>query len=150
MTLRRTAKGYAIGDGPEDLRAELVHYADHGPGSYLPTRFADAVCGACGGREFLLLLDENAGVALRVCGACGGEHVVGDGEDFLDDAELEQVECLCGVPLFEITVGVSLYADSDDVRWLYLGCRCPACGVVGCYGDWKNELTDFRALLARV
>ena len=51
---------------------------------------------------------------------------------------------------FEITVGVALYADSEDVRWLYIGCRCPECNLSGCYGDWKNEFIGFRDLLARV
>ena len=51
---------------------------------------------------------------------------------------------------FEITVGVSLYHASQDVRWLYVGCRCPSCGVTGVYGDWKNEYLDYRELLAKV
>ena len=42
------------------------------------------------------------------------------------------------------------YDQSEDVRWLYVGCRCPACGLTGCYGDWKNEFIDYRNLLARV
>lgn len=33
---------------------------------------------------------------------------------------------------------------------LYVGCRCPACGLTGVYGDWKNEHEDHVALLARV
>jgi len=36
------------------------------------------------------------------------------------------------------------------VKWLYLGCRCVACGLVACYGDWKNEFEDFREFLKRV
>lgn len=35
---------------------------------------------------------------------------------------------------------------SDDVRWLYLGCR--SCGLVGCYADWKNEFNGYEKLLA--
>jgi hypothetical protein len=33
---------------------------------------------------------------------------------------------------------------------LYLGCRCPACGLVAVYGDWKNEFNGYRELLAKV
>jgi hypothetical protein len=39
-------------------------------------------------------------------------------------AELEKCACPCGGEEFEITIGVSLFEDSEDVRWLYLGCRC--------------------------
>ena len=59
-------------------------------------------------------------------------------------------ECFCRDNVFEITVGVSLYDDSEDVRWLYVGCRCPKCGLTGVYGDWKNEFNGYRELLARV
>jgi hypothetical protein len=87
---------------------------------------------------------------VRVCGTCGDDHAIGDSDEFLDEAELEEKECLCESPLFELTIGVALYADSNDVRWLYVGARCPACGVLGCYGDWKNEFNGADALLARV
>jgi hypothetical protein len=36
------------------------------------------------------------------------------------------------------------------VRWFYLGCRCVACGVLGCYGDWKNEFNGYQQLLMNV
>ena len=51
---------------------------------------------------------------------------------------------------FEVPVGVVLYKDIEDVRWLYLGLRCVAYGLVGCYGDWKNEYSDHRKFLATV
>jgi hypothetical protein len=50
----------------------------------------------------------------------------------------------------EITVGVSLYANSEDVRWLYLGCRCPQCGLTAVYGDWKCEFVAYDLLLKKV
>jgi hypothetical protein len=63
---------------------------------------------------------------------------------------LEECACPCGGDAFEIMVGVHLYGDSDDVKWLYLGCRYPACSLTASYGDWKNEFIDYRQLLARV
>ncbi len=129
------------------IRAALIAYSR--ANTYVASQFADAVC-SCGGREFQLEVDESAGAAVRYCAVCGDGHAIGDSEDYLADAEVEPCFCLCGSPIFEITVGVALYADSDDVRWLYLGCRCPGCGVVGCYADWKNEFTGHRALLALV
>jgi hypothetical protein len=66
----------------------------------------------------------------------------------LAEAELEQHECLCGKNHFEITVGVALYDQSQAVRWLYIGCRCVACGLTGCYADWKNEHENYTQLLS--
>ena len=46
------------------------------------------------------------------------EHPIGDSSEYLKDAELEECACPCGSEEFEITVGVSLYEDSNDVRWM--------------------------------
>jgi hypothetical protein len=73
-----------------------------------------------------------------------------DSGNYLGTANLEPATCVCGADVFEITVGVSLYDESEDVRWLYVGCRCPVCGVTGNYGDWTSESTGYRDLLARV
>lgn len=73
-----------------------------------------------------------------------------DSDDYFDDAEIYIAECTCGSNQFEITVGIALYADSDDVRWLYVGCRCPTCRLTGCYGDWKNEFPGYPKLLGNI
>jgi hypothetical protein len=62
---------------------------------------------------------------------------------------MEECECVCGKQVFEITVGVSLYKDTKDVRWLYVGARCTGCGLTGVFGDWKNEFMDYEKLLKR-
>ncbi len=67
------------------------------------------------------MLDDNEGAAIRICSACNTEHAIGDSEDFLEDASLEECACPCGSESFEITIGVSLYDDNEDVKWLYLG-----------------------------
>jgi hypothetical protein len=146
MTLRKRGK-YWYGDNSADLREEIVRYSKDN--AYVAEHFADAVC-ECGGRVFRLRLDEAAGVATRTCISCSAEHPIGDSDDFLAEAELEECACTCGAEEFEISVGVSLYEGSEDVKWLYLGCRCPACGLVGVYGDWKNEFEGYQGLLARV
>ena len=130
-----------------DIRDELLRYSKES--GYLAQHFADAVCG-CGARVFQLSVDDTEGAAVRVCTACGEEHPIGDSGEYLEDAELESCECPCGGDAFEITAGVSLYTDSEDVRWLYLGCRCPACGLIACYGDWKNEYPGYQELLTRI
>jgi hypothetical protein len=103
---------------------------------------------------FTFDVDDDEGVAGRVCVACGDQHVMADGEDYLEEAELERCQCVCGKEVFEITAGVALYRDAaeltDDVRWLYIGCRCAGCGLVGCYGDWKNEYIGYQSLLAKL
>jgi len=145
MALKKRGR-YWYGDSQADIRPELVRYSKT---SYLAEHFADAVC-ACGGGTFRLTVDEDAGVAVRTCSKCGDAHPIGDSAEYLDGATLEECECPGGAGDFEITAGVSLYDDSDDVRWLYLGCRCPDCGLTSCYADWKNEFEGYEELLKNV
>lgn len=139
--------GHWHGDTQADIQDELSRYSRSN--GYLAQHFADAVC-RCGSGSFHLRLDETEDVAVRTCTRCGNEHPIGDSEKYLADAVLEECECPCGCGSFEITVGVSLYEDSEDVRWLYLGCRCTHCGLTACYGDWKNEFEDYLKLLGQV
>jgi hypothetical protein len=144
--LRKQGK-YNFGESQADIRDEIVRYSDLN--GYHAHHFADAVCN-CGGRTFHLLLDDDQGVAIRRCLTCTTEHPIGDSDEYLDDAEPEECACPCGAEEFEITVGISLYEESEDVRWLYLGARCAKCGLTAVYGDWKNEFNGYEALLARV
>lgn len=146
MALKKRGK-YRYGDGPEDIATEIRRCSKEN--AYVATELAAARC-TCGGDRFELELDETQGAAVRICVACAVRHPIGDSDEYLEEAELEACSCLCGEETFEITVGVSLYADSAAVRWLYVGCRCPACGLTGVYRDWKNEHEDHVALLARV
>jgi hypothetical protein len=146
MGLQKRGK-YYYGDCQADIRGELLRYSK--VNEYEANHFADAVC-KCGGTLFRLLLDDTRGVAVRICTACSDEHAICDSDDYLADAELEECACACGHEEFEITVGVALYEGTEDVRWLYVGCRCTKCGLTAPYGDWKNEFIGFRDLLARV
>ncbi len=138
---------YSYGESQADIREELLRYSE--ANGYRIKHFAEAECG-CGGRVFHLKLDDNEGAAVRHCTGCSREHPIGDSADFLDDAELQGCACPCGAEEFELTIGLSLYVDSEDVRWLYLGCRCPKCGLTAVYGDWKNEFSGYQQLLERV
>ena len=146
MALKKRGK-YRYGDSQADIREELLRYSKMD--EYIAHHFADAVC-KCGGKLFQLTLDGDEGAAVRICVACKTEHAIGDSADYLEDAELSECACPCGGEEFEISVAVSLYDDSEDVCWLYLGCRCPKCGLTAVYGDWKNEFNGYQELLARV
>ncbi len=145
MSLRKRGK-YWYGDVQADIRGELVRYGKED--DEVPTQFQDVKC-VCGSSTFKLRIDGDEGAAVRKCTSCGAEHSVCDTDDVVSSANLEPATCVCGKDAFEITVGVSLQEESKDVRWLYVGCRCPACGMLGNYGDWPSESGDFRSVLAR-
>lgn len=134
------------GDAQADIQSELIRYSEK---NYPAQHFAEAVC-TCGSHAFRLCVDDTEGAAVRACTICGAEHPIGDSEEYLADAELEECECPCGRRTFEITIGVALYDGSEYVRWIYIGCRCLECGLTACYGDWKNEFEDYRDLLRRI
>jgi hypothetical protein len=143
MALRTEGK-YSYGDSQEDIKEFLTFYSTSN--GYPAEHFADAVC-TCGSRSFRLYVDDNEGVAQRACIHCGHLHYMGDSAEYAEDAELEECECPCGLSHFEVTVGVALYPKSEDVKWLYVGGRCPECSLIGCYGDWKNEFSGYRGFL---
>ncbi len=149
MTLEKRG-AYWHGDSHEDLRSELTRYSERSV--YSIDNFVDVRC-ECGNDSFHLLTDEDAGVAIRQCTECGYQHMMGDSGDFADEAEVEQHVCVCEADIFQITAGVHRYRNQDatpstDVRWLYIGCRCIQCGLVGCYADWKNEFNGYDKLMA--
>ncbi len=138
--------GHAYGDSQTDIVAYLREYAADNGKPLAHT--VDCRC-RCSRAVFVLGIDDNEGAAIRACEPCDLEVPIGDSAEYLEEAEIEQCECLCGGSTFEVTVGVSLYDGSEDVRWVYIGCRCTDCGLVGCYGDWKVEYPGYREFLAR-
>jgi hypothetical protein len=145
MLKKRNQSWY--GDNQTDVREEILRYSTLN--GYPAENFADASC-SCGGQKFHLLLDDCEGAAVRRCSSCGTQHSIGDSDTYLRDAELEECGCPCGSDDFQISVGVSLYENTNDVRWLYLGCRCPQCGLTAVYGDWKSEFAGYDLLLQKV
>lgn len=127
MALRKKGKWW-YGDSQADIRGELARIGELN--EYVPTLFADPKC-KCGGHLFRLAIDDEQGAAIRTCSKCNAEHPIGDSDEFLEEADPQPSTCVCGKDVFEITVGVSLYDESEDVRWLYVGCRCPSCGLTG-------------------
>jgi hypothetical protein len=145
-SLRRCKHWYD--DAEADSRVELLLYSQLN--GHAAQHFADLAC-TCGKRAFHLYLDDTVRAAVRVCTSCGSEHPIGDSSEYLADAELLECMCPCGGDAFEITAGVSFYReDKLNVVWLYLGCRCPDCGLTACCGDWVTEFETYQELLARV
>jgi len=142
-----TKKGsYFYGESLDDLHAVLIDYCEN---KYPIHHFRNAVC-KCGNDTFKVNLDENAGVAERVCATCNHSHYIGDSNEYLEEAEPDEMECLCESSTFKLTVAISLYPESEDIKWVYLGLYCTNCGCMGCYGDWKNEFLGYKEFLNNV
>ena len=144
-----TKKGdYCYGDNLHDLQEVLLNYSDEV--GYRIDHFKNALC-SCGNATFIVLVNEDEGVAARICTSCEAEHGIGDSDEYMDQVEtIEEMECLCGSNEFQITAGVSLYKETDDVRWFYLGLFCPSCHCLGCYAEWKSEYFGYKKLLDNI
>jgi hypothetical protein len=153
MTIRKRGK-FWYGDSAADIRQVLAN--DYRK-SYPPTVFADAVC-ECGGRVFSLEVVEDYGEVTWFCKTCTAMYLFHDQEIngyYEGEADCEGEDCLCPcdqrrTSYFEITVGAALYEDSEDVRWLYIGCRCVACGLTACYADWNRVDLPYPRLFANM
>ncbi|MCE9670018.1 hypothetical protein LY474_19655 [Myxococcus stipitatus] len=131
-----TRKGeYFHGDSRVDLRPFLERFSAEGP--YAVDRMEALLC-ECGAEVLELLIDDVEGVGAQRCPRCSLVVALGDCEEFLDQAAPLRCECPCGGAVFELLTGVSFYAGTTDSRWFYVAGRCPNCGLVGCYGDWKT------------
>lgn len=144
MTIDRSGEWWK-GSEAHDLDQYLREYAAAG---YAPDRFVHARC-ACGGEGFRLEADDTEGVARRTCARCGVQVVMLDGEEYLEEAELEECACPCGGEVFDVAVSFAHRGDGS-VRWVAIGARCVACGVMGVHADWKIDYDPTEQLYALV
>jgi hypothetical protein len=102
------------------------------------TQFADAIC-QCGCRVFSLEVDEEVGEAW-FCQACNAYllHDADGPDEGSTDYEAVDCVCTCDQDKLEITVGVTLYGQSETARTAYVGCKCVACGRIECYASWPQ------------
>jgi hypothetical protein len=135
MAIDRTGTWWR-GSGPEDLDEYLAVFSADGHRVETVRR---SRCSSCGGTEFRLLIDDEEGCAERTCAACGTSTMMLDSAEHADDAELDTATCPCGGEVFDAAVGFAHYADTGDVRWVYVGLRCVEDGVLGVYADWKID-----------
>ena len=102
----------------------------------LPQRFVDLKCD-CQSDLFHLFSDDTEGGAYVICKSCSRKHDIHNSERYIQ--ELEQNVCNCDSEVFRVCVGVSYYEESDDPRWIYVGCQCPECELAGVYVDWRER-----------
>jgi hypothetical protein len=132
---------------PEAAFAELrAGIEDFAAGGHRVDRVIAAAC-PCGNDTFLVVFDDEVGVAARVCAVCEHERAVADSDEHFDEVEsVEQAHCSCGGDVFTAATGFAIGAD-DEVRWVSVGLRCVQDGVAGVYVDWKIDYAPTAHLL---
>jgi len=133
------------GDKFQDLATYLHEFTAQG---YPAGHIAQSIC-ECDGRVFRLEVDDEEGCARRTCTTCGHAAFIADSAEYWTDADPGPAECPCGDDAFEVGVAFSLREDGD-VRWITVGGRCVACGVLGAYADWKIDYSPTQHLLTAV
>jgi hypothetical protein len=136
------------GSQPNDIKEYLEAYSSDG--GYLTEEFALSKC-SCDSIEFHLEADDDEGAAKRICTKCKSEHFICDSEEYWEDAEPEEWECIeCGSKITNIGVGFALYPDDKEIKWIYVGVRCSKCGILGCFASWKVGYAPSRHLIQKV
>jgi hypothetical protein len=141
-----TSGKWWVGTNPEDIKGYVEAYASRG---YKMDEFRLAKC-ACGSGDFHLDADDTEGVAKRTCTKCSQQHFLCDSEEFAEEAEFEHWCCECGSEVTNIGVGFSLRKKDGEIRWLYVGCRCAKCGILGCFAGWKIDYAPTDHLYSMV
>jgi|GEM_PF-536404 len=148
--MRQTSDQWWTGTEAADIEKFLIDLAaDEGT---MPIRkFKLAKCG-CGSLEFTLLGDADEGCAKRTCTRCKTSRFICDGAEYWDEAEPEALVCFkCDSTKFNVGVGFSLRAKpTSEVRWITVGQRCTACGLLGSFIDWKIDYSPSMQLIDEV
>ena len=142
------------GDSAADIRALLDRHAETGD----PIKVArDVVC-ECGGTVFSIQIDDEFQEAAWFCRACGAQYLfhtkrIAGPYEGDPEADTECCNCPCtqrGGSYFELALGVSLYDGSDDVDWVFIACRCVACGRTGYLASWHRIEYPYAELFAHM
>ena len=122
------------GSTPEDVGEYLQALSAE---SYAISDFRVARC-PCGGDSFRFEVERDEGIAKRTCVACETEHFLCDSaENFEPGMRLKKFKCVCKAVEANLGAGFSPYEGSSEIRWLWVGHRCVACGVLGSMVDWR-------------
>lgn len=143
-----TSGKWWIGSDPMDIREYLQAYSQEG---YPTSQFRLCEC-TCGSKTFKLEADDNEGAAKRECVKCKKSHFICEGDEYWADAEPEPWVCIeCNSTDANVGIGFAMYADEPtEVKWIYVGCRCSKCGILGCFAGWKIGYSPSAQLLDRV
>lgn len=129
-----------------DIGEYLGAYTGEG---YPATQLVLARCSGCGGDVFSLRIDPEEGCAERECVECGDRSLMLDSADSLEDAHMTSLRCRPGHTGFNLGVGFA-YREDGEIRWVYLGTRCVADGILGSPGDWEIDYSPSRHLESAV
>ncbi len=147
MSVDTSGKWWVDSD-PSDIAEFLEAYSSDS--GYKTEVFRLSRC-KCGSVQFLLEADDNEGTARRSCVKCKAEHFICDSGEYWEDSEPEKWRCVeCKSIHTNVGVGFSLYPEDKEVKWLYVGCRCAKCGVLGCFAGWKVAYVPSRHLFEQV
>lgn len=116
--------------------------------SHVATRFVVAKC-SCGNKHFQLFGDQDEGCAKRLCVSCGAESLICDSEEVWAESKPKKLKCRCKNDVYEIAVGFSLREDGE-IKWVTVGERCIACGMLGSYVDWSIKYAPTAHLFTKV
>jgi hypothetical protein len=134
------------GNQPADLHEYLVAFTTD---RYQADEIRDSVCSRCGGRVFGLRGDPVEGCGRRTCRRCGHKEFIADSAEIWSTARPRTCSCPCGGTDFNLAVAFTL-RSSGDVRWVTVGERCVACGILGSFVDWSIDYRDSADLLDRI
>lgn len=131
------------GSSFEDVAEYLRLYMED---SYPIGKVAQSVC-ACGSTTFTLRTDPTDGCAQRICTVCKKKTLICDSEEYWEDASPRKVRCPCKNDTFEVGVGFSFREGEEDIKWVTIGHRCTACGILASSADWEINYSPSLQLL---
>ena len=133
MTIDKSGKWWK-GSSPEDLNDYLKEFSGD---SYPIDRFALLHC-QCDSTMFAIEIDEDEECGKGICSTCGESNFIADSQENWGTVAPRKYECIeCHSKEANIGLGFALTEDHEAVKWIFLGCRCAKCGVLGCMIDWK-------------
>jgi hypothetical protein len=125
-------KNHWYGENVDDLTEYLIEYTDGDVKKCVAVK-----CPHCASDRFSARFDGDEGAIEAKCVSCGEARLLLDSADYWDECDPEEAVCpTCSAKEYNLAVGF-VYRDNGDVKWVYVGCRCVECGVLGSFLDWK-------------
>lgn len=116
------------------FKQSIIEYGE--ANGCVPTQFETQQC-VCGSELFLMFSDDTEGGCGILCTQCEEGISIEGSADYMED--VEQNICTCESEALQVMVGKAFHEGSNDVKWVYVGGRCPECDLSGVYVDWKER-----------